>query len=523
MDPIRQRNKRTGQTRVSYDGGKSWELEKPLRTAAPSAGGPSAAQYVGETLQDAGVGAGTGLASDWDDEIVGGLSAIGNAFKNPTAGGATTAQAYRQGRDEYRDVKKAAAERSPVANTVGQVTGGLAQTAAIGGPGGAGLVRAGLRLAGEGAVQGAGASEAEDASGILEDAAGGAGRAVAVGGAARTVLGAAGRTLKKFPQFAERARRAAEKSEVSAAGISPQAAADLPGGVAAQASRQKRLGIGGGLASKDTIYEQATAGRDKVDAARKALASQFSQQGVTIDGAQVATRLRQAARKLPRGAARQQRAFLEAEAQRYEKMGRKNFAFWDNERRGWGANAKFAADSPQELVKQDVHRSLNDVMEDIANQASPGAGKQWRELGQLEHAAILARDGADDRLAREANNRVLSPSDQGVAAIAAAKAGLPAAAAGGLANRVFRGRERSALAGVQRAQEKGYRALSRPATTVGKVLEKASKPAGSAVGRLAARGVENVRRAAEVSDEEAARAHYIESIQNPDYRSEAMK
>lgn len=130
-----------------------------------------------------------GLALGFGDEIGAGLNAVGNSVAGVFGGGngQDFADFYTQRRDEYRGYDEAAGDQHPIAYTSGEIVGAAAP-ALVGGAG----VSAGrlvARGAAEGAVYGAGKSEADTIGGMTLDAAKGGAMGLA-GGVAANRLGA---------------------------------------------------------------------------------------------------------------------------------------------------------------------------------------------------------------------------------------------------------------------------------------------------------------------------------------------
>ena len=511
--------------------------------APPAAGPDKWAQYEAkapppanhaETAADAAVGVGTGLAYDFDDEVVGALAKVKEyaKFLGPAApfveAGGTLAQGYtgektyEGARNKYRERKALAATRSPTANLAGQVGGALVGGIGTGGSSTGGLLlrgaKVGGRLVAEGAAQGLGASEATSLEGLADDAAAGAGTTLAVGSA----LGVAGKVGGKMLKTLDPARwaRAAERSEVAAAGLNPRQVDKAPGKVAGQAMRQRKQGIGGPFAGKETIMEQAGAAQAARHGEREALAKEFSNAGAQVHGQMIGMALRREAAGLDDVADADKIAALMKYAAMYEAKGPMSFDAANRGRASWARKVNFQSEAEKALVQQEVHKVLNDALEASADSVNPGAGKKWRELGQDEAAAIRAEQGAGGKLGQEAANRVGSPSDQLVGGLAVAKLG-PAGLAAVGANRIFRGRERSAHAALMRGGSKVLGAGGgRPVAAFGEGLRNRAVGVGAAGGRVAA----GQSRVASQQDEESqAKEHFLESMTNPEYRQASLE
>jgi hypothetical protein len=148
---------------------------------------------IGETVGDTLRGAAQGVTFGFADEIAGGAGAAGDLL----AGRSTLEkimESYRQNRDESRAEFDKAAERSPVANTIGNIGGGILSGLATAGAGtaaaGAGTIAKILNAAkvgaGAGAVAGVGGSEGDLTKGEVLDVGGdalaGAGMGALFGG-----------------------------------------------------------------------------------------------------------------------------------------------------------------------------------------------------------------------------------------------------------------------------------------------------------------------------------------------------
>lgn len=129
-----------------------------------------------------------GLSFGFSDEIAGGLGAGVNSVANlfGAGSGEPFGDAYRGIRDAARENSAAFAERNPVPALAAEVGGGLltggvgaARTGAL--QGGQALSRLSAQGAAQGGLYGAGASEAEDAAGLLGDAVTGAGLGATTG------------------------------------------------------------------------------------------------------------------------------------------------------------------------------------------------------------------------------------------------------------------------------------------------------------------------------------------------------
>lgn len=190
---------------------------------------------------------------------------------------------------------------------------------------------------------------------------------------------------------------------------------------------------------------------------------------------------------------------LKERARYFEGMDRQvPFDQLNAERAAYGGKAKFHLDSPQAAVRQDVHKALNDEL----TLAAGARGKQWRGMGQDEHAAILARDKSAEKLDQQ------SKAGFGLRDLAAGAAGTalggPFGGPLGVAlNRGMNGRGMSTQAAAYEALTSGARGSS----VVGRALDsKRAARVGGSVGR-AVNNPEN-----QETPEDAARARYIEEF-----------
>jgi hypothetical protein len=347
---------------------------------------------------------------------------------------------------------------------------------------------------------------------------------------------AAGKLLQSGKKLAGRFASAAERSEVAAAGLDPSQVAKAPGKVAGQAKNMRELGIGGPMAGKNTILEQAKVAQEAIESQRDELAAKFAQSGMRIPGALVGKALRDQAAALPlEGKAKA--GILLRKAEEYEALGSVPFDTLNQNRKFLANAANFLSDAEGQVIRQDVHRALNDVMEAAANAAHSGLGRTWRALGQKQAAAIRAEEGASKALDRESKNRLGSLSDYLVGGFSALS-GNPLAVVGALgANRFLRGRERSMHAAGMRAAGKVAGPAAGYMSPLGRVLERSTPRVSSSISRLLAsdavsphvtsserdklardEGTARVQAAALLG--QGAEAHFVESLTNPAYQED---
>lgn len=204
------------------------------------------------------------------------------------------------------------------------------------------------------------------------------------------------------------------------------------------------------------------------------------------------------------------------EAGYFDAIGDQPFSVMNELRKGRLGKAKYGSDTPQAAVRQDVHGAINDVMESAAGPQ----GAQWRALGQDEAMALRARNASTDLLTNEAK-KGLSRGEIGAAILGAGagassnEEGLAGGGTGGVmafaAARAMRGRGASTRAAASEVSASVRNGLG----AIGRALDKTAIPVGGAVGRSIAKVQE-----AE-TPEEAAKAHFLESSTNPEYRKYA--
>jgi hypothetical protein len=121
------------------------------------------------------MGTARGLTGEWSDEIIGAVQAVPlkamDIAENGLEGSAPYNEYRKAIRDERRDLYKKAETEQPTATLGGQVLGSIVQGAAMPLAKGAGIAKTIGTAAATGAVQGAGASEADTVRGVAGDAA----------------------------------------------------------------------------------------------------------------------------------------------------------------------------------------------------------------------------------------------------------------------------------------------------------------------------------------------------------------
>lgn len=338
-EPIKMRNKRTGEVRVSMDGGQTWQAEAPAPEPQPQGGtdmggqvAPAAPRQFNQqparpedSLRDAGRnlyegirGIGSGLLMGADDEAAAGLSQRmeqlrvdaggaplpgGNSF---SANQADQAQDKREGQEFSAAQNDAVGlEYMPSANTFGQIAGSAIGAKGVGagvkaaGVGGNAAVRVGTSAAGQGAIQGA--ADAQQGH-RLEGAGTGAVTGAVLGKGAQLVgqgVSAAGRAVAKRipPELIASLQKGADKARVRALGLNPGQVMREPGGVERQAQVARKYGVGKGLfTGRQGMEDQAAKGLEQTSAGRAAI-EQAVPENAVVSGQKVADPLVSRARE----------------------------------------------------------------------------------------------------------------------------------------------------------------------------------------------------------------------------------
>lgn len=151
---------------------------KTIPSHVPGAGGPVS---PAATKVDSGVrGAFQGLSAGWGDEAAAGLAAVAPFLDREAAKGDTIGERYQNARDFYRGLNSRAEAANPSTYLAGYVGGSVAPilTGAGAASQGAKAVTGGralLTASGQGALSGAGLSDASSPVGVASDTALGAG------------------------------------------------------------------------------------------------------------------------------------------------------------------------------------------------------------------------------------------------------------------------------------------------------------------------------------------------------------
>lgn len=476
----------------------------PKPQHAPVSGGMAFARGVGQ-------GATFGFGDEFSGLVRAGLEKV--APSNPDLP-MTAREAYQETRDAEREENRAAEAQHAGKFFAGNVAGGMLVPV----PGGAsgGVLKAGARLAGQGALMGAGASEATDAAGLAKDTAVGAGVGLAAGGVLHGAVKAGGKVLQGGGQLAQRLSKSAVIQRLLAAGIDPNNPKQMgnftPEEMVARLESQE---VGGGFKSTATIGEEAAAAAEKAEARRGELVQAFEKANKRPDANVIAAMLSEQAKKeagpvgkklvertnvidevpsvnpdkAPLVKALQDRAGYFKDLGRASPKGLK-FSEANQLRADYGKRAKFGTDSPEAAVRQDVHKAINDEMERVAGDQAEG--KLFRELGRDQAAAIAAREGAE-KAAIKAEKR---PFLQGGVVEALGRRVNHSARATGL----------EAGAAVARFAGRRPKAVS----AIGKALQ--SRPAATAT-RAVARALSRVQ-----NSPNPAKTHFLEQQTNPEYR-----
>lgn len=210
--------------------------------AAPDQGKPQ-----GPTENEASArGAFQGLSYGWGDEASAALAATMPFLDREAAGeGGSWGERYGKAREFFRGKNAAAEESHPTAYLSGEVGGAVLPAVVTGGAAaakaplsaGARLLRAVAPAAGQGAVQGAGYSDADTAAGVAGDSAVGLGLGVA-GRAVGEGLGRLGATLRR--KGAELVSRGTARANQQAAEESLHAVRQVEGAVGDKAANAYR-------------------------------------------------------------------------------------------------------------------------------------------------------------------------------------------------------------------------------------------------------------------------------------------
>lgn len=488
-----------------------------------------------DTAGDALRGVGTGATMGFDDEIAGAASAA----KNLITGHGWTG--YTQARDEYRDKKKLAELRSPWANRLGQAGGAIGATLLTAGaaPEAAGAAGAGrlaqgtiARLAAEGAAAGVGSNDTQRGElASAEDNAIAAGEGAAAGVVGGKVLGGAARGAGRFLSGAgaKLARTAADRARVAQGNLNWAAVENEPGGVSRLAATMRKYGVGNGLPGASRVYEQASEAVDKAAAGRAAIAKEAS--GQPVRGSLIASKLRERARdpgalppesKAYRGVA----SDLEDQAKAYAgPNGNRELSFdYANKQRAQYASrdANFGSDSPVNQGREQVHAALNAGLEDAANRARPGAGGEFRELGQDMHGLIMTKEGAAARLGGEAKGGPGLGAEMALGNVARGGNPLPGAGAV-IARKAGLARYQALRARLAEGSATFQSALERLDHPLPKLLAKHAAGIGQSSGRMAAAATqEGIQRVSSADEQDRAKEHFLESQTNPSYNQAAF-
>ena len=300
---------------VDYDALLQGAGQPVEQAPAPEAPAPSRGGAL-ETAKDFAVGVGSGLASDWDDEIYGLMHGIGDAL----AGGSFSG-GRQVGTEDYRQTKATARDRSPTATFAGNITGAVGQLAATGGAGraasaagkGVQMLTGGARAA-EGAsrgaraatavgnvlapaaIQGAGAAES------MEDIPGEVGKSVATAGALSGIVGVPGAAVRgmRQPGAQKFGDRVYANASLKAGGVNQANRTKLietHGSPEAAVAAREALGIGTGFVTPGRVERQADEAAQAIAAQREAI--QGRAPGAMVPSSGIADRLDALANKLP--------------------------------------------------------------------------------------------------------------------------------------------------------------------------------------------------------------------------------
>lgn len=341
-------------------------------------------------------GAAQGATLGFADELTG----AGEAALDRLMGAhADIVSLYKQHRDESRAKYKAAQEANPTAYGAGELGGGLA-TALVPGLGAGGVLAQGAKMAALGAASGLGHSEAEDARGLIGDAAvsGLVGGAAGAGGALiGKGLGALGNRLA--PGLQDSADVATARSVgLSRAEIAAQKAS---GELGDTVGNLRDEGVATALTTPGKAAERIRGRIDELNAGRVGTLKELDNttlgktaqvhmpdgsvanvQGSGITGHSLADTLQEQLDTLRTNPNRTgaQEAFLGKAIRQYRALGDEPISFDQAEQyvRGFGKDAGAGLSG----VRNDAVGALRDQLFDRASTVDPGAGDALREAGQ---------------------------------------------------------------------------------------------------------------------------------------------
>jgi len=459
------------------------------------------------------------------------------------------------------EAAREARDRSPIATALAEMAAGAATPI----PGAAelgaaknlpGIAKVGLR-AGQAAAEGAAYAQNTTAPGTEADTAG----AAEAAGATSLALQAAG-GLGRLVPGARQLRRGAQQARFAHAGMTTEGSFARLGGREAELARQQALGLNTGLQSRSEMQDLA----ERLNAERGASRAQIeaANPNAQVDPRRVVQNLEAEAQGhapvsgSPRQAIRHSAAKLD-NMRRNPTLADSlpnTFGGWSAMRSQAGQNARFDRNRPANVsaAAGAEHAAINDAQQAALDALAPGAGADWRKLGQEQGTAIRTADNlgavmregellpSNASTGAKLASALRSPTaGAAVGGVLGSAGGLPGAVAGaalgGGVNQYLRGREHAVSAVLQETGAKVSDWVTE--NPVARTLRKAQQaaqagvPIGNTGYRMPLRGnmtpaqVAGAREGADAvqkaQDENgpvaAAAAHYNESLTNPGYHS----
>lgn len=430
--------------------------------APQSAPAPGGAAPPPSKLRSAAIGASQGATLGFGDELKATADALGidpeslaRAFAASPLGGAPaytgvkTLQAlaqkgpsgiandYRASRDAQRAELAAAEKANPKSYMAGQIAGGVVPALVPGGAP-ATLGRAAVAGAGYGAAAGLGSSEADVTRGDVA----GAAKDTAAGGAVGAAAGAAGHALSGLAGWSAEKLRGLGQARLfkAAVGQTKKAFTQLNGkGLLEKAGQYlDDMGIGFGD-STESIGQKLTARRDALGGALDEMVSSLDQASggaVRVPAAEVADQIeKKVAAPLKRLAAAQgDYRQVMGEVENIRAIGQDmTFAEAAQQRAAMQAQVNYDVRNSRDIAakaKREMAQIWNDVIDQKAEGLLKIAGKAGDAYRELRHEFSLAQDllgHVNSRVAGNAANRVMSPSDYGAGGVAAIMTSNPVA------------------------------------------------------------------------------------------------
>lgn len=447
-------------------------------------------------------GAAQGVTAGFADEAGGAIKAIPGAmaaYMNPQQSYSLSdlVKSYKSGRDEYRKNDALARQDNPLAFGTGEVAGTIGTAFIPGGQvaKGASFLQKAKGAAAMGAIQGAGTSQADLTEGNIEDLA----KDTAEGALIGTTIQGAGSALGPVATgIADRTKNLAESRAVKAVtGQNISAFRQITGTTlksagAIQKAEDKITKVGRDILDEPGVLTPLS----KVEDAAPKLAEAADKYGQLIgsvgheidkaipnavDGKSIANKLTDYAANIPEtvGGKNLQEKIL-AEAANFEKKGSLGFEeaqLWKNQFKYNPVDAdalisnKDATNAIRGIIGSEMDKTAQTIAKAAGNSAEDKALKdlveQYGAFKEKYGSFKSASDAATDRVLKNQTNRFLSPSDQGLGAVAGlAQSGIhgaisPSTLAMGL----------GAAAANKFARERGSALAARSADTLSKMFQ----------------------------------------------------